>query len=79
MQFICKIVFLIQFHMYEYVYMNFYTLICIHKIPMWAMTTAKRLVGDEEGKGKAGMGNDDGNEGFGQGRGQGRQGDKGGR
>jgi hypothetical protein len=40
----------------------------------WAMAMARRLVGDEEGKGKSGKGNIDGNEGGMQQRGGGRQG-----
>ncbi len=39
------------------------------KVTIWAMMTATKLVGDEEGKGKGGKGNDDGNKGGGQGRG----------
>jgi hypothetical protein len=49
------------------------------KVTIWAMMMATRLVGDEEGKGEGGKGDDDGNEGGRRGRGQGRQGDKGGR
>jgi hypothetical protein len=41
--------------------------------PTWAMVTALRLAGDEEGKGKGGKGIGKGNEGGRQGRGQGRQ------
>ncbi len=39
------------------------------KVTIWAMMTATRLVGDEEGKGKSSKGNDDGDKGGGQGRG----------
>ncbi len=45
---------------------------------MWAMITATRLMGNEEGKGKGSKDNDDGDEDSGQGRGRGRKGNMGG-
>jgi hypothetical protein len=39
------------------------------KVTIWAMMTATRLVGDEEGKGEGGKGNDDGDKGGRRGRG----------
>jgi hypothetical protein len=37
------------------------------KVTIWAMMMATRLVGDEEGKGEGGKGNDDSNKGGGRG------------
>jgi hypothetical protein len=55
------------------------TAMAMLKVTMWAMMMAMRLVGNEEGKGKGGKGNDDGNVGCKRQRGRGPQCNKGGR